>query len=417
VSGRDAFVAAQYEGYPYPERNPDDERKRLVLGSPSDLAEIRHYLCAGRLPATGREPFRALIAGGGTGDAAIMQAQQCTTAGLHAEITYLDLSATARSIAEARARVRGLTNIRFESGSLLDAARIAPGPFDYIDCCGVLHHLEDPAAGLAALTAVLKPAGGMGLMVYGEYGRRGVYETQEVLRALASTDLPDRERIARTKRLLQHLPKTNWLRRNPFIQDHREGGDAGLYDLLLHSRDRAFRVRELADLLAGAGMAISAFIQPAAYNPSTYLSDDLLLKSLANSSMIERAAIAEALAGNIRKHVVYATWQGREEATVATPTALDSVPVLHRQSPRHLAEAMRSGSLKLSIEGFETALPVPRRAAAVVFRINGSRSFSEIAADLQVADRAPSTTEAMQITIENYYFLTSLNFVLIQLNG
>ena len=59
------------------------------------------------------------------------------------------------------------------------------GPFDYIDCCGVLHHLPDPADGLAALLSVLAPGGGLGLMVYAPHGRTGVYMLQDALRLLA----------------------------------------------------------------------------------------------------------------------------------------------------------------------------------------------------------------------------------------
>ena len=53
----------------------------------------------------------------------------------------------------ARGKRRGLGNIRFLTGSLLDVAELAPGPYDYIDCCGVLHHLPDPTAGMRARQA------------------------------------------------------------------------------------------------------------------------------------------------------------------------------------------------------------------------------------------------------------------------
>ena len=153
-------VRAQYEG-PYPGRDPADEAKRLIVGSPSHLREIEHYLFAGRLP----RPLRALFAGGGTGDGLIMLAQHLADAGVDAEITYLDLSGAARAIAEGRAEARGLEGIRFLSGSLLELGQLAPGPYHYIDCCGVLHHLDSPAAGLQALVAERAPEGGIGLMV------------------------------------------------------------------------------------------------------------------------------------------------------------------------------------------------------------------------------------------------------------
>ena len=71
--------------------------------------------------STSRKPFRALVAGGGTGDAAIMLAQQLADAGAaQAEIVYLDWSKASRAVAEARAKARGLSTIRFVTGSLLD---------------------------------------------------------------------------------------------------------------------------------------------------------------------------------------------------------------------------------------------------------------------------------------------------------
>ena len=60
---RDRLVQSQYEAYPYPERTPADEKTRLVTGSPSNLAELNHYVFGGRRDLT--KPFSALVAGGG----------------------------------------------------------------------------------------------------------------------------------------------------------------------------------------------------------------------------------------------------------------------------------------------------------------------------------------------------------------
>src|SRR3546814_19165127 len=65
-------VRDQYEAYPSPSRDPADEARRLVVGSPSNLLEINHYLFAGRPDFT--KPVRALLAGGGPGHAPITPA-------------------------------------------------------------------------------------------------------------------------------------------------------------------------------------------------------------------------------------------------------------------------------------------------------------------------------------------------------
>lgn len=373
-------VREQYEALPYPARDPADERKRLVTGSPGDLAEIRHYLFGGRLEA-GR-PFRALFAGGGTGDGTIMLAQQMATAGLDGEVVYLDLSAAARRIAEARARARGLTNIRFHTGSLLDLAALDLHGFDYVDCCGVLHHLPDPPAGLRSLVGAVRPGGGLGLMVYGSHGRSGVYETQALLRQLVG-DAPIPEQVSAAKRLLAALPPTNLLKRNPFVRDHLDGGEAGLYDLLLHSQDRAYTVPELFDLLESAGLQAAALIEPAAYDPATYVSDARLVPLFERLSWPGRCAAAERLAGSLKTHVVYAA-AGDARARIADPDDPSVIPVPHRADLAAIAAATARGqTASVTLNGLKLRLDLPRFGAAILARADGRGSLQAICDDLK----------------------------------
>ncbi len=93
--------------------------------------------------------------------------------GVNGEIVWLDLSLASRAVAEARLEVRSPTYIKFVQGSLLEAKAIFDGDFHYIDCCGVLHHLDEPEAGLRSLKTVLKPNGW-----YGHYGLWGAWPTR-----------------------------------------------------------------------------------------------------------------------------------------------------------------------------------------------------------------------------------------------
>lgn len=54
-------VKAQYEAYPFPQRNPEDERKRLHISEYDSLARINHYVFGGRQDF--RHGFHALVAG------------------------------------------------------------------------------------------------------------------------------------------------------------------------------------------------------------------------------------------------------------------------------------------------------------------------------------------------------------------
>lgn len=367
-------IRDQYEEFPYPTRDPADERRRLITGSPSHLAEINHYIYAGRLDLT--QPFRALIAGGGTGDAAIMLAQQLADAGTPAEVVYLDLSSASRAITEARANARGLTNISFHTGSLLELQPL--GAFDYIDCCGVLHHLPVPQEGFASLARALKPAGGLGLMVYGELGRTGVYDAQAMLRDLARNGESGPDKVALAHKLLTALPPSNRLRRNPLVGDHLSS-DAGLYDLLLHSQDRAYRVPDLVAEIEAAGMRVASFIEPLRYDPALYLRDKALLQRLDGKSPAERAAFAELLAGNMKKHIVYCVRADNGEATVAVPQGPAAIPVLRDAPGPEFAKTMPPGAaFSASLDGLDFSMPLPPLARDILLLCDGKRSLDEI---------------------------------------
>ncbi|MBI1776575.1 MAG: class I SAM-dependent methyltransferase [Proteobacteria bacterium] len=367
-------VRAQYETYPYPPRDPRDESKRLIEGSPSHLLEIDHYIYAGK--RDWRLPFRALIAGGGTGDGAIMLAQHLADRAVPAAVNYIDLSSASLAVAKARAKARGLANISFEQRAI--EAVDEEAAFDYIDCCGVLHHLAYPKAGLARLARALKPEGGIGLMVYATFGRTGVYPMQALIRQIAD-DLPDRERISLTRRLLAQLPPTNWLQRNPFVGDHVTGDDAGVYDLLLHRQDRSYSVPELAELLAGAGLRVSSFIEPARYEPRSYVSDATLLPRFDRLAPLDRAAAAERLAGNLARHVLYAVRADNAGPSVASPDSPDWVPVFRNLDPATVAAGIKpSGTLTAEVDGVILRSPLPPLAPAIAKRIDGRSSLGEI---------------------------------------
>ena len=374
-------IREQYEEYPYPARDPKDETKRLKAGSPSHLMELNHYIFGGRRDFS--KPFKALVAGGGTGDAAVFLAQQLADIGCPAEVTYIDLSETSREIAEARAKVRKLTNITFRNMSILDLPDSGLGPFDYIDCCGVLHHLEDPAAGLQALASVLTEYGGMGLMLYGELGRTGVYHVQDMMRMLAPEDSPP-EKVSMTHRLVAQLPPTNWLKRNPMIQDHLQGDDAGLYDLLLHSRDRAYRVPEVAALAKNGGFRITTFISPVVYDPTIYINDPAVLARVSKMDWIDACAFAELLSGNVIKHVFYVVRDSNKGTCVADPGDVSTIPVFRSDDVAALAGSARAkGSYTAKIYGMTFSFPSPPLAAAILTRIDGARSLGEIRTELQ----------------------------------
>lgn len=378
-------VKAQYEAYPYPERDPADEARRLVTGSPSHPLEIDHFLFDGCRDWS--QPLRVLVAGGGTGDGLIQIAALMKQAGRACEVTYLDLSTASRRVAEARAAARGLDTITFLTGSLLDAPDL--GQFDYIDCCGVLHHLPDPGAGFTALRAALAPGGGMGFMVYAPYGRSGVYPLQAAFGALYQGLAPE-DRLSRARALLKHLPEGHPFRTNPNLGDHKDS-DAGFYDLLLHSQDRAFTVTELVDTMQATGWALSGFTMPALYDLARLTDRPDHLNDL------EAMAVAEQLNGTIKVHVGYAVASDAARGP-ASGRNRARIPHLKGIDPRALAQAVAQGQRpQLSFGSVTARLVLPKQAAPLIAAIDGRRSLAQIA---QVTGTDPISMGATWARIE-----------------
>lgn len=302
-------VRGHYEELPYPYRDPAKEGTQYYGGEGFSLPALNHINWAGKRNL--RKDTRILIAGDGTGDAAIQFAEACL--GGNSEIVAVDLSSKSIEISKARLARRGLTNVTHHHMSLLDVAGSGLGQFDIIECCGVLHHLPDPDAGLRKLAEVLKDDGIMTIMVYAQYGRHAVYMMQEMMRRLTTPEMDRQQRIALARSFLDEVPQTNWLtvKNESFIPDIMFPDGSGIYDLFLHSIDRAYTVPQLYEWTAQAGLHLldfySDFEDGSHYHPERYTNSALLKAQLAEKTVAERHALAELMHGSMVKHHFYAT--------------------------------------------------------------------------------------------------------------
>ena len=373
-------VKDQYEAYPYPLRNPDDERMRLENSWHDFLEVINFYCFKGKQNFSG--PFRVLVAGGGTGDQTIFLAEQLRY-NRRAEIVHLDFSANSMAIAKRRAQARKLANITWLQHSVLDLPSLPVGQFDYINCAGVLHHLESPADGLEALRAVLHEEGAMMIMLYGKYGRTGVYQVQELLSTINAKEASSQAKLDNAKAVLQSLPKTNWFKRaEDLIGDHKEFGDAGIYDVFLHAQDRPFTVREMYDLVEGCGLQIIELIERgrSKYMVETYIRDAKLLDRLRQFPKKEQQAIAELITGDL---IVHNGYIGRHKDTVAGLDDLRNVPFYFLYDPENIADAIEKYPRQpVKVKGalFDTTIEfIPGPYTKHIFRhLDGDRSLKEI---------------------------------------
>lgn len=416
-----ARVAAQYEALPYPARDPVEEDHRLIGTWLDDLDLINHHCFRGeRRFDVG---FRILMAGGGTGDGTIFFAQQFRERGIsNAHIVHLDVSAAAIEVARQRALRRKLTGITFVQASLLDLPGLKLGEFDFINCVGVLHHLPDPEAGLAALLPSLAATGAMGLLLYGRIGRTGVYQAQSLLRRINAICAPQSP-LEICKRVLPKLPKTNWLVRSAELHpDLHHGGDAGLYDLLLHSQDRAYDVAEIY-----AWFRDSAGLHPyfsdvhrgrLPYQPGTWIDDPSLLAPLHAAPVPEQEAIAELVGGDLSVHAFFATRDANPHARYGDA---DLVPFFLREaypaSGTSLVEVIDSHAgepflLTHTQSGLRREMHPSPLIRSLLLGIDGKRTWKEIFLRVRsdAATRSTRMTEGeMFAAFEPWY--TTLNSI------
>jgi len=375
-------VRALYEALPFPARDAAADRPTALPASRTDiLGKVNHHGFGGRRDFS--RGFRALVAGCGTGDAAIFLAAQLRDT--DAVVVGLDLSEASLAIARQRATACGLgRRILWEHGSLLDLPRRGFERFHYISCLGVLHHLADPDAGLHALTGVLADDGALALMVYGRYGRLDVYAVQDLMRAI-NRDEPDlREQLARCKAALRALsPAHPLLRGRSRRQIERLiGSEANLADTFLHPQDRAYSVPELHAMLASAGLATLNFTNfgrtvRLEYEPEHYVEDEALKRALAARPLQERQAIAELLHGHMFVHTVYAARAGRAAASFRDP---DMVPFfLTRPGARAAERLRRERRLELQLSCRVPLVVEPAAATlACLARVDGVRPLAEL---------------------------------------
>jgi ubiquinone/menaquinone biosynthesis C-methylase UbiE len=411
-------VRAQYEGFPYPERVPGDEKKRLLTGALARLDAVSHHCYAGAQEFRG---FRVLVAGGGTGDALIQWAEQLRDR--EGEVVYLDMSAASEKIARKRAEIRGLTNVKWISDSLLNLPELGLEPFDFIDCTGVLHHLKDPDAGLKALVSVLKPGGAMNLMVYGRYGRTGVYQMQELMRLFNAPEDSARRRIVNTKEMLKWLPQHHWLNvtRALGYQFTDMTNDSGIHDLFLHAQDRAYTIGEIHDWLERCGLEMTSepgsFYFQTEYLPETYIRDKALLKRVEDYPLRRRQEIGEALSTKIPMHEFYAVRKGEGDRSAQT-TQENLVPWEGVSPLIPLAElapvaAQQKENFAITFEKMpgqpKLALTVGKYVPDFLRLIDGKRSIGEIIAAVTGDARFKHPPGHAEVAAEFHELFLSLN--------
>ncbi len=231
------MVRRHYELYPYPHYPLLASVRRCDTYALNLVALWTRF--NGTLPP--HEAMRILVAGCGS-----FAPYPFAVANPDAYITALDVSQRSLRRARLHCLLHGRRNVTFRAGDLLDPTT-ADGRFGLIDAYGVLHHLEDPLAGLKALEGRLMEGGILRVMVYSRYARA---EEESIRRAFRLLGVRD---PAAARRLMGRSKPGSRLRR--FVESSEETAfTSGLADALLHPRVHTFRIDGLMDLVHQTGL-------------------------------------------------------------------------------------------------------------------------------------------------------------------
>jgi 2-polyprenyl-3-methyl-5-hydroxy-6-metoxy-1,4-benzoquinol methylase len=240
-------VRAHYQRYPYPQY-PLIASVRRCDTYALNLQALWAGFNQSPPPA---EALKILIAGCGT-----FAPYPCAVANPGVPITALDLSEQALRRARLHCFLHGYTNVTYSSGDLLDPLAIS-GMYGLIDSFGVLHHLEDPLAGLKMLESHLVPGGILRVMLYSRYARRREESIRRALKLLGITSSDS------AKRLLSRAPAGSRLARYLAASDE-PSNVSGLADALLHPCVHTYRIDELVEMLSHTDLELLMFAHPGA---------------------------------------------------------------------------------------------------------------------------------------------------------
>jgi SAM-dependent methyltransferase len=307
-------VSAFYDRFPYP-GDP-------IQDGPPPGYNWRWCVDSARAAARGSLPpappadarrWRILDAGCGTG----VSTDYLCHLNPGSQVLAVDISGGALELARERTRRSGaaaqVEELRIEQRSLLDLE--PDGRFDYINSVGVLHHLDQPEAGLRSLAAQLAPQGVLHLFLYADAGRWEIHRSQRALSLLQAGTGELGLKLGR--QLFTELPADNRLRRHHeqrWALDTR--ADSNFADMYLHPQETSYDLQRLQQFVGSAGLHFAGFSNPEIWNPARLLGGELLERALALPPW-EQWRLVEALDPEISHFEFFLTADAAEQIDFA----------------------------------------------------------------------------------------------------
>lgn len=203
-----------------------------------------------RLAPRSDQRHQILIAGCGTGQHSINSAltyENC-------DVLAIDLSRRSLAYAKRKTNEIGLSHIQYAQADILELGSMSER-FDIIESAGVLHHLENPIAGLEILLGLLKPGGLFRFGLYSERARKPVVDSRNFVKE--NNYAATLEGIRAFRKDIMALPSTFPLSRIT------EFGDFYLTstcrDLVFHVQEHRYTIPEIKKILLDHSLEFMGF--------------------------------------------------------------------------------------------------------------------------------------------------------------
>lgn len=227
-------VKDQYEENPYPRWEIVDKVKTKFYSDSIQNQIKPNTDKIGKRNLDNKESI--LIAGCGTG----LHPIRVALSAQESKITALDLSFSSLAYAQRKSNEMNIKNIDWIQGDILKANKLNT-KFDYIESCGVLHHMEDPIKGFKVLSSLLKPSGLIKIALYSSTYKSLIKGLSEYAsEKKIGTSLNE---IRQFRRYIKRLNNKESIHAKTYIKDFYSTSE--FRDLLLHSQEHFFSIDQI----------------------------------------------------------------------------------------------------------------------------------------------------------------------------
>ena len=248
-------VQQMYEENPYPRyQHADHTHPRFAQRTTEFIAletTVSNPPFTNELTSPDYSP-KILIAGCGTGNQIINASRYA-----NAYITAIDISQNSLAYAARKLQEYSMHNVRLQQLDILDANQLQD-VYDVIECSGVLHHMQNPAKGLAALKSKLKPGGYIKIGLYSKLARQRVSAARGLIKSLGVQSTPAGIRDFRKQIFNDVHPELKSI--SVLVNDFYSLSECR--DLCFHVQEHQFTSESLQNLLEKEGLVFCGFMLP-----------------------------------------------------------------------------------------------------------------------------------------------------------